>query len=405
MYSVGIDWADTKFDVCILDPAGEVLLTLTVKKTVEGFLDVLDRFRTLAASVAEFQCLIETPHSPLVDFLIHHGYAVFHINPKTLDACRARYTVSQAKSDAFDAYVLADVMRTDRRAPHPICLGSELSREIALLTADLRGLIMTKSALEQTLLATLKEYYPLFVGLFRDTLCPTALAFLQHYPTYALARQVAEDDLRVFFKEHGYSVSQHIHAIFVTLQGEQIPIEPVVVRTKSRKAQALVVQIQQLLQTIREYEAEIWRLVNRHPDKDVFDSLPGAGTRLTPELLGAFGDNRDRFQTYQEVQQYAGSAPVTVRSGNYVSVRFRTACHKRFRTTLQQFAFSSLKECVWANSYYTHLKARGKTHQHALRCVANKWVKIIFTMWKTHTPYDEEKHLAQMTRQRLAAQG
>ena len=403
-YTIGIDWADEKCDVCILDETGTTVKSLVIKKSMEGFLQLLDELRGLSSSVEAFRCLIETPHSPWVDFLLHHGYTVYHINPKTLDACRERYTVSQAKSDPFDAFVLADVMRTDQRAPRLVTLGTELSREIALLTADLRGLIATKGSLTNTVISTLKTYYPMFLEFFEHPTCKTALAFLHAYPTYEAARQLSEAELTQFFKAHGYSAPTHIHRIYDTLQPPQIPIDPVIVRTKSRKALAVVAQLQALVETTTAYEQEMWRLVDTHPDKEVFASLPGAGKRLTPELLGLFGDNRDRFQVYQEVQQYAGSAPVTVRSGKYVSVRFRYACNKRFRTTLQQFAFASLKECVWAKSYYQQLKARGTTHQHALRCVANKWVKIIFTMWKTHTLYDEQKHLAHMTKQRLLAQ-
>ena len=403
-YTVGIDWADEKFDVCLLNDTGATVKALVITKDVEGFLQLLDELRKLGASGQDVRCLIETPHSPLVDFLLHHGYAVYHINPKTVAACRERYTVSQAKSDHFDAFVLADVMRTDQRAPRPLTLGTEQSREIAVLTADLRSLIDQKVALDNALLATVKTYYPVFVELFEHPTCKTACAFLEAYPTYDVAHALSESALQTFFRGQRYYQTVHIQHIAETLAQPQIPIDTVIVRAKSRKALALLAQLRPLLGVIRDYEQAIWALVECHPDTDIFRSLPGAGTRLVPVLLGLFGDNRDRFQTYQEVQQYAGSAPVTISSGKYHTVRFRRACHKRFRNALQQFAFTSLKECLWAKTYYHQLIQRGKTHQHALRCVANKWVKILFTMWKTHTLYDEQKHLAQIATQQMIAQ-
>ena len=121
----------------------------------------------------------------------------------------------------------------------------------------------------------------------------------------------------------------------------------------------------------------------------IFSSLPGAGERLAPKMLSIFGDNRQRFDSYQTVQCYAGTAPVTEQSGkSFFSVKMRRACNKNFKDTIFQFAFCSLSQEPWAQQYYQELKKKGKSHSKAVRAIGNKWVKIIFRMWKDGTEYN-----------------
>lgn len=403
MFFIGIDWADTKFDICIIDSIGNVLAEFVIKKNVEGFIMLLEKLREYSQSVSDFKILIETPHSLIVDFLHHHGYPIWHINPNTLKSCRERYRTSKAKSDKFDAFVLADVMRTDHMAPIPFTLGSELSREIAILTSDLRGFIREKTALSNKLIATIKEYYLVFNELFSNIICKSALQFLIAYPTYEEAKALSEKQFINFFKKQDYRRTDRLKEAYKKLKETQISIEPVIIRTKSKKAVAIATQLLFLLKQIKEYENDIESLLDDHPDKEIFSSIPGAGKRLAPELIAHFGDNRDRFNSYVEIQRLAGSAPVTKQSGNYRGVTFRFACNKKFRKTLQILALCSLTKCLWARKYYDKQIAKGKTHHHALRCLANKWVKIIFKMWKEHQKYDDNRHLADIAKQKLLA--
>ena len=38
------------------------------------------------------------------------------------------------------------------------------------------------------------------------------------------------------------------------------------------------------------------------------------------------------------------------------------------------------------------LRTRGKTHACALRCLGQRWLKILWKMWHTRRPYDAELH-------------
>jgi len=100
------------------------------------------------------------------------------------------------------------------------------------------------------------------------------------------------------------------------------------------------------------------------------------------------------------LQQLAGVVPVTQQSGKSKEVHFRRACQKDFRNAMHQFAFCSLRESEWARAAYHRARDRGQANAHALRTVAAQWLKILYRMWLTHTPYNEGLYLASLIRHR-----
>ena len=141
--------------------------------------------------------------------------------------------------------------------------------------------------------------------------------------------------------------------------------------------------------------------LTEHEDAQWVTSLPGAGAVIACKIISRFGDDRDRFSSYEDVQALSGAAPVTVQSGKYRNVHFRSACSKPFRDTMHTLAFCSIKESHWAKAYYRKKREEGKTHNHAIRCLAFIWVKIIYTLWKKRELYSEEKRLASIGRHAL----
>lgn len=142
-------------------------------------------------------------------------------------------------------------------------------------------------------------------------------------------------------------------------------------------------------------QKELSELFVQHPDYEIFDSLPGAGTLLAPGLLVKLGDDWQRFPTPGSVQALAGTCPVTEQSGKRKFVKFRKACDREFRYIAQQWAHHSKDESVWAYAYYQQVLARSGSKSHACRCLANRWLAILWTLWQTGEPYDEAYHLRQ----------
>ena len=142
-----------------------------------------------------------------------------------------------------------------------------------------------------------------------------------------------------------------------------------------------------------QYRKRIEELFSRHPDHDLFGSLPGAGPKLAPRLLSEIGDDRERFEgDAQNLQCLAGTAPVTRRSGKYRTCHQRWACNKYLRHAVHLFAEKSLSRSAWAEIYYQTHRAKDHSHARSLRCLGQRWLKIIHKMWMDRRPYDPELH-------------
>ncbi len=161
---------------------------------------------------------------------------------------------------------------------------------------------------------------------------------------------------------------------------------------------ALIAQLQVLLPSIATFDAKIEELFESHPDAELFAALPGAGPQLAPRLLVAFGEDRERFGSAQDLLRYSGIAPVQESSGQKSWVHWRWSCPKFLRQTFVEWALQTRKHSFWAEAFYQMQRQKGKTHQGAIRALAFKWIRIVFRCWQDREPYDEVKYLMALRR-------
>lgn len=391
MWYAGIDWADTKHDVVVIDEAGRKVASLRVEHTASG-LKKLIRFLRDIAPLDQIACILETKHGLLITALLEAGMALYPVNPKTIDRKRV---ASRAKTDQIDAYLLAKHGRSELADLRRLEPDSPIIAELKALTRDQESLIVSQTRLVNQLTACLKAYYPSALSLFSKLHQPSTLAFLQAYPTPEAARQATADQLGDVLKQAGHSTIHKVASkIYEQLQAQQLEADPITVRTKSRLMLALVAQLSPLLPQIAAYDEEIERLFLTHEDNEVFMSLPRAGQRLAPRLLAEWGDDRTRYPSAAHLAALAGTSPVPWESGNYASVHQRFACVKPLRNALHQFAWQSTLQEQWARDYYDRKRREGKSHSMAVRALAHIWVRIIFAMWQKKEPYQPAIFLA-----------
>lgn len=393
MYYIGIDWADEEHYAYITDDSGQKLDSFPIKHSEKGMNKLQSRVHKFSRKLDNVLFSIETDKGLVTSTIMDWGYPVYPINPKSVNSYRDRYKPSGIKSDEFDACVLANILRTDRSRFQPILPDSELARELKVLTRDRDKLVGDRTRLSNRLTAILKAYYPAALELFSEVAQPITLSFLSKYPTYDDAKKLSFAEFERFLSENHYPCPKRAKGIYEKLQQPHLECEDMLVRTKSRLMLTTVLQLQILMDEIKSYEKEIENLLKSHPDSDIFLSLPGAGDILSARFIAEFGDNRDRYQKAKDVQAESGSAPITIQSGKKKYVRFRRSCKKPFRKTIHSFAFCSTNNCTWAREYYDQQIATGKTHSQAVRSLSNKWMKIIFTLWKRDETYDEDYHL------------
>jgi transposase len=269
------------------------------------------------------------------------------------------------------------------------------TRRVRVLVEKRRQLVDDRTAQTNRITDLLKGYFPQVLHWFDRLDTPLVGAFLERWPTLERLQAEEPEQLRAFFRQHQCRseerIEQRIQAIG---KARAMLSDAAVIEPAALMVRALCQVVAALRQGIAAIEQAIEAVVAQHSDYPIFASFPGAGRQMAPRLLAAFGSLRERFQSASEVQSYSGIAPVMARSGDtQFWVHFRWACPKFVRQTFHEFAALSIPHCPWAKQFYDRQKAKGKSHQAAIRALAFKWIRILFRCWKAGTPYEQDIYL------------
>ncbi len=390
---VGIDWADTKHDIC-LKVADETRFRFDCIAHTPASIEqwALSIHQAYGAPIA---IAVELSKGPLIAALQKYDFLVlFPINPATLARYRRAFVPSGAKDDPSDAKWALELLLTHPEKFPPLNPPSPAMRALGSLTEQRRHLVDDKVGVSNRLCSTLKQYYPLVLELFEDHGTVLFSHFLQRWPSLAQLKRARPATLEKFFYSHNVrrsTLSQRRYELI----SQAVPLteDPAIIEPSRLYVLALIDQLNVLLVAIKRFDSEIEALANALEDYKIFRALPGAGKQLAPRLMVAFGDQRDRFSCASDVQKYAGIAPVTERSGKKHWVHWRWQCTTFLRQTFVEWAAQSIHRSSWARAFYEQQRTKGSTYQAAIRALAFKWIRIVYQCWKTSTVYDEAIYL------------
>jgi transposase len=400
---VGHDWAEAHHDVFVEDETGRRLGGGRLPEGIEG----VARFHALVADhveePAEVIVATETDRGLFVGSLVAAGYTVLAVNPLSVSRYRERHSTSGAKSDPGDAKVLADLARTDHHHHRPIAGDSELVESIKVLTRGHQSLIWARQRQLNQLRSTLREFYPGALDAFAELASGDALAVLAVAPTPALGRQLSLSKISSALRRGGRQrrVDERAAEIQTALRAEQLAAPALVSEAMGAVVTALVAVAGELSAQIAGLETELSHRFDGHPVAKVIRSLPGLGMILGARVLAEFGDDPNRYLDAKSRKNYAGTSPITRASGKSHVVLARYARNKRLADACYLWAFATLTASPGAREFYDQRRARGDTHNRALRALANRLVGILHGCLRHHTPYDE--HTAWAHRINIAA--
>jgi transposase len=384
--TAGIDWASADHAVCIVDAAGEAVSRFTVAHTAEGLGTVVSRLAKAGAR----EVAIERGDGPVVDALLAAGVTLVVITPRQIKNLRSRYGSAGNKDDRFDAYVLADVLRTDRARLRPLIPASPATVMLRQACRARQDLVRHRVAVGNQLRAHLLSVFPGAVGLFCRLDSAISLAFLARFGCQDRAGWLSVKRLAAWLKGAGYSGRTDPAALYEQLRSAPRGATGEAGAASAQVTRALAAVLASLNTQIKALEAQI----AAHADGHIFTSLPRSGTVRAARLLTEIGDCRARFPEPQALICLAGAAPSTRQSGKHKAVTFRWAVSKQLRDAVCDFADGSRHASPWAARIYNDAIARGKDHPHAVRILARAWLYVIWDCWHNGTAYDPARHRA-----------
>lgn len=398
----GIDWASEEHACCVVDGAGRIVEGRRYRHDERGIAALCARLLELTVELVA----VERPDGLLIERLLDSGLHVIAVHPNQVAAMRPRFSAAGGKSDSFDAFVLAELARTDSHRFRVIVPDSDATKALRALTRAREDLVDTRVALANTLREQLGCFWPGAAVIFADVDSPIALAFLKRYPTPADAHGLGEQRLGRFLARHHYCgrrpPAELLARLRAAARGRADQLE-----TDARRAivLSLVAALEPIVQRIAELTSEIRAALADHTDGATFRSLfCDPKTAICPAtLIAEIGDCRARYPAVAALAGDGGQSPVAVQSGKSKRARFRWACDHRLRAAIATMADASRHHNPWAADIYNRARARGCTHQHAIRILGRAWCAVIWRIWQDHDVYDPARHTAHQ--QLLAATG
>jgi len=388
--TAGIDWARDDHAVCIVDGRGRQIARTMVEHTATGLRDLI----AFLGRHGVDEVAIERPDGPVIDTLLDAELTVVVISPNQVKNLRGRYGSAGNKDDRFDAFVLADTLRTDRARLRR--LEPDTPETIALRRAcrTRKDMVSHRVAATNQLRAHLQDVFPGAVGLFAHLDSEIALAFLTRFTTQDQADWLTPTRLGHWLAMAGYSGRTSPQVLHERLTAAPRGLTGPTATTQTHSTHALLALLTTLVQQIKTLSTQISDQLDAHVDSHIFTSLPRAGRVRAARLLAEIGDCRAKFPTPESLACLAGAAPATRQSGKLRAVTFRWACDKQLRNAVTDFAGDSRHANPWAADLYNRARARGHDHPHAVRILARAWLYVIWHCWQDGIAYDPTRHHA-----------
>jgi transposase len=407
---VGIDWATQKHHVCLLDLSGGVVgeREFSHQGTALSELCVwlLDQTKALPGQIA---VAIETSHGPVVEILLERGFKVYALNPKQLDRFRDRFTVAGAKDDSRDAHVLADALRTDRRAFRRLDVENPVVIELREWSRMIEDLQQERTRLSNRVRQQLWRYYPQALELAGDDIAANwFLDLWQQVPTPAKAARVKETRIAGILKANRIRRVNAAEVLRI-LRQKSLWVAPGTTEAACAHIGTVIARIRLINQQITQANHQLDELCDKleaqpesapgqeceQRDVSILRSAPGIA-RINLATLLAEAREPLRRRDYHALRALSGAAPVTRRSGKQYIVVRRYACNKRLQNAVYHWARVASQRDPISRHRYAELRSKGHSHGRALRSVADRLLYVMCTMLERQTPFDPNYKSSQM---------
>ena len=396
---VGIDWAREAHEVCILVAGSRERIQRSAKHEAKALGKLAEELARHAQGNPERVAIaIEVPRGAVVELLVERGFHVYAINPKQLDRFRDRHTVSGAKDDRLDAFVLADSLRTDLELFRRLQVDDPLVIRLRDVSRLDKQLSKQEVRLANQLTEQLLRYFPQILEVAGADE-PWLWGLLELATTPAKARRLTLKRIERLLRDHKIRKigAQDVQR---TLRQEPLHVAPGTVEAASEHVAMLLAHLLLVHGQRKQCEQRIKSLLSQmtnepteqkeHRDVDIILSFPGAGIRVTATMLSEATEPLAQ-RDYHVLRSRAGAAAVTTRSGKSIRVSMRYSCNGRLRDAVYCMAgVAAFRDARW-NERYKRMRARGLDHPRALRGLGDRMLNVLVTMLERRQLYDPSR--------------
>ena len=293
----------------------------------------------------------------------------------------------QAKTDARDAYVIADAARTLPQALRRVDVGEEALAELTVLVGFDDDQAQEATRLANRIRGLLTQIHPALERVLGPKVQTTAvLQLLSRFGGPTGLKAAGRRRLITTARKYAPRVGERLVDDVLQALSEQTVVVP---GTKAAEAvlPRLADNLAAVLAQRRQLATEVEEMLDAHPLAQVLTSMPGIGVRTAARILLEVGDGSS-FPTPGHLAAYAGLAPVTRRSGSSIRGEHPPrGGNKQLKRALFLSAFAALHDAA-SRTYYDRKRAEGKRHNAALICLARRRVDVLHAMLRNGTLYE-----------------
>lgn len=390
VFFLGIDIAKYDHEACIIDVTGKMVTkTLRFKNSQSGGQKLLKWLNSHVTSNSNVLVGMEaTGHYWLAlhTFLCKNGFVVDVLNPIQSDALRNLY-LRQTKTDAKDAFLIADLIRIGRYSKTKISEEGVLG--LRQLTRYRFSLVDSISDLKRQVIAVLDTIFPEYEKLFSDVFGRTSSELLRKYTTPEELLKIDTEELTFFIAKHsknrlGQEKAELIQKTASNTFGTDLALDAYTFQLRM-----IMEQIHFMEEQLKQLEQEITNRLNEIDQHLV--TIPGIGPILAASILSEIGDIT-RFNSPKQLAAFAGLDPAVSQSGQYTGTTNHIS--KRGSTYLRRAFWlgantARIIDPVFKD-FYDDKIARGKHAMSALGAVSRKLSAVVYAILRDNTPYSSD---------------
>ncbi|MFF2078536.1 IS110 family transposase [Kitasatospora sp. NPDC058162] len=373
----GVDAGKGHHWAAVVDEAGATLWSKKIDNDESAILTALGEILDLANAVHWAVDISGTSSPLLLALLAAHGQQAVYVPGRTVNRMSGAYR-GEAKTDARDAYVIAETARY-RRDFTAIDVPAQLAADLALLTAHRSDLVADRVRMINRLRDALTGIFPALERAFDYSSHKGALVLLTGYQTPAALRHRGRARLTAWLANRSVRGADAVAATAVEAADAQRTVLPGEDIAAAIVAD-LATQILALDDRLKRIDKQIRDTFHTHPQAAIIESLPGIGPILGAELIVAAGD-LTAYADAGHLASAAGLVPVPRDSGRRTGNMYRPKRYsRRLRRVLYMSAQTSIIKDGPNRDFYLKKRTEGCKHVQAVIALARRRVSVLWAL-------------------------